>query len=300
MKKVGYFFFCFLPLIVSVSLQFIITFPAMGLSLIQTCLSNLASGKKPGIYDLVTQLYTCWSSSGFTLAISIAFAITGILVFGFWYARCFEGNFRQSPGTFINMKIIIGLILLVPGLQLLSSVLTGISASFFPGWMDFYEELMESAGFSGKPSVLLVLYAVLLGPVSEELTFRGVTLSAAKRILPFWAANLFQAFLFGVFHMNVIQGIYAFMIGLVLGYVCEKGGSIYLSILLHILFNSWGTFMPSDSVLFKNPLYLSIFFILAVFLAIWGFYLLHKSFHKNNNENTLSTEVNHSQEFSDM
>lgn len=292
MKKVGYFFFCFLPLIVSISLQFFLTFPAMGLSLIQTCLSNMISGEKPGIYDLMTQLYTCWSSSSFTMTISIAFAICGILVFGFWYTRQFDGNFRQSPKSFLNFRILLSLILLVPGLQLLSSVLTAVSASLFPGWMDFYEKLMESAGFSGAPSALLIIYAVLLGPIGEELTFRGVTLAAAKRVFPFWAANLLQAFIFGVFHLNVIQGIYAFMIGLVLGYICEMGGSIYLSILLHILFNSWGTFIPSDSALFKNPVYLSIFFIISVFMAILGFYLFQK--------NTASAKVKHSQEFSDM
>ena len=41
--------------------------------------------------------------------------------------------------------------------------------------------------------------------------------------------------------MNMIQGIYAFCLGLVLGYVCNRGGSIYYSLLLHMLFNFWGT-----------------------------------------------------------
>lgn len=31
-----------------------------------------------------------------------------------------------------------------------------------------------------------------------------------------------QAVLFGIFHMNWIQGIYAFVLGLVLGWICEK------------------------------------------------------------------------------
>ena len=62
-----------------------------------------------------------------------------------------------------------------------------------------------------------------------------------RRALPFWAANLMQAVLFGIFHMNWIQGIYAFVLGLVLGWICEKGGSIYFSMFFHILFNFWGT-----------------------------------------------------------
>lgn len=37
------------------------------------------------------------------------------------------------------------------------------------------------------------------------------------------------------------SGIYAFALGIVLGYVCERGGSIYYSMGLHLLFNLWGT-----------------------------------------------------------
>jgi membrane protease YdiL (CAAX protease family) len=63
----------------------------------------------------------------------------------------------------------------------------------------------------------------------------------ARKAFPFWVANFMQAFLFGVFHMNPLQGCYAFTLGLVLGYVCERGGSIYYAILFHFLFNLWGT-----------------------------------------------------------
>jgi hypothetical protein len=41
--------------------------------------------------------------------------------------------------------------------------------------------------------------------------------------MPFWVANILQAVLFGIYHMNPLQGIYAFFIGLFLGYVCHKG-----------------------------------------------------------------------------
>ena len=59
-----------------------------------------------------------------------------------------------------------------------------------------------------EPSLILVLYSVLIGPVCEELIFRGLTLKYAKRAMPFWVANFLQALLFGVFHMNMIQDVY--------------------------------------------------------------------------------------------
>ena len=273
MKKVGYFFFCFLPLLASFGLQFVAAFPCMGISALKIFLSNIFAGKKYGFDALMNMLYDSWMTQSFTMMVSAVFAFFGILLFGFWYSKQFHVSLQQSPKKFANPLLLLGIVLMVPALQLLSSLVTGITASLFPSSLEFYEKLMETAGFSNEPSFLLVLYAVILGPIEEELTFRGVIFSSAKKALPFWAANIFQAALFGLFHMNLIQGFYAFFIGLFLGFICEKGGSIYLSIFLHILFNSWGTFVPTDGALYTNPLYTGIFFVVAVLIGIVGLYL---------------------------
>lgn len=281
MKKAGYFFFSFLPLLASVGLQILITFLIMGLII----LKNSFSGQKMGMDELFAYLTREFTSSSTNMTISIVYALCGIILFGFWYMAQFHKSLDFPSGSFSKPGLVTGLILLVPGLQLASSALTMITASLFPGWMDFYEKLMESAGFSQSPSLPLILYAVILGPVAEELTFRGVTLSSAKKALPFWAANLFQAILFGIFHMNLIQGIYAFFIGLFLGYVCERGGSIWLSIFLHILYNFWGTFLAS----LMGSALLTVLFIP---LGIVGIILFRN--------NTSFRGIKYSSDFSDM
>ncbi len=285
MKKVGYFFFCFLPIIASVGLQFVAAFPIMGFRLLHIFFSCIFSGRKIPYTDLIWQFSNELNDSSVFTAISVLYAALGIFVFGFWYLKQFSGNLRFPLKKFANPFLVLGIIFMVPALQMASAFLTGISAAFFPKWMDFYENMMESAGFSQEPSLLLVLYAVLLGPIAEELIFRGVTLSSARKALPLWAANLFQAFLFGVFHMNVIQGIYAFFIGLFLGYICGRGGSVWLSIFLHILFNFWGTF--AFEALYSIPL-----LIVFLLLGILGIILFHK--------NTSSSGVKHLANFSDI
>lgn len=288
MKKIGYFFFSFLPLIASVSLQFVVSIPAMGLSFIQICYTAVFAGQKLSYEELTTELTSAWTNTDFSAWISILFALCTILLFSFWYTKPFHGNLKPSPQSQVHPISILGLILLVPGLQFVSSILTSLSATLFPGWMDFYEKLMETSGLTGEPSVIMIFYAVLLGPIGEELVFRGVTLASAKKALPFWAANLLQAFLFGVFHLNVIQGIYAFFIGIFLGYVCGRGGSIYLSIFLHILFNAWGTLIPTDSVLYTNPILSGIFWIGSIFLGILGFFLFHHGTNSHKNRGVFS------------
>lgn len=277
MKKIGYFFFSFLPLLISIALQFLAAFPVLGFYLIQVCYSNLFAGTKLTYTQLRTQLSAVSTDPSFSASISILFAALGILIFGLWYVQQFGGDLRDPGQLFVRPKILLSLILLVPGLQILSSVITAVSASMFPGWMQFYEKLMENAGFTTNVSPLLAVYAVLLGPIEEELTFRGVVLSSAKKAMPFWAANLFQAFLFGIFHLNLIQGLYAFFIGLFLGFICGRSGSIYFSICLHVLFNSWGTFFTSNSIIYQNPLITILFLVISLILGILGFVLFYKN-----------------------
>lgn len=55
--------------------------------------------------------------------------------------------------------------------------------------------------------------------------------------MPFMAANVLQALLFGIYHGNLIQGTYAFVLGLILGFTAEYFHSVWASILLHAFVN---------------------------------------------------------------
>lgn len=293
MKKVGYFFLCFVPLIASICLQFVAAIPIMGICLLQICFSNLLEGRKVPYDELIMQFYSQFTNQSYAMLTSIVFALSGILLYGIWYTKQLKGSMQIPWKSFTKPGLIIGILLLAPGLQTLSSILTTVFASLFPKWMDFYMDLMESAGFSSSsPSLLLLIYAVILGPIEEELTFRGVILSSAKKALPFWAANFLQALLFGIFHMNLIQGIYAFCIGLFLGYICERGCSIWLSIFLHIIFNFWGTCISTQGTILENPIVAILYFLFSILFGILGLFLFHK--------NTSSNNVKHFHEVSDM
>ena len=88
---------------------------------------------------------------------------------------------------------------------------------------------ITSTGFS------MFLYVTLLGPISEELLFRGLIL----RLIKPWGkqtAILVSALVFGLFHGNIIQIPFAFLVGLVLGYVTVEY-SVVWAIVLHIFNN---------------------------------------------------------------
>ena len=81
----------------------------------------------------------------------------------------------------------------------------------------------------------LFLYAGLLAPITEEILFRGLI---QRSLLPFGKrfAIFCSAFTFGLFHGNLIQTPYAFLVGLVLGYVAAEY-SIGWAMLLHMINN---------------------------------------------------------------
>lgn len=77
--------------------------------------------------------------------------------------------------------------------------------------------MMEAVSGSSD-TFSMFLYASILAPIGEELLFRGFVL---RTLRPYGKrfAILGSAFLFGLFHGNLLQTPYAFLMGLVLGYV---------------------------------------------------------------------------------
>lgn len=275
LKKIGSILLCLLPALLAFGIQIIVSFGGVLVKLILEIVSHP---------DLINQMadpkfiLDFLSDSQFLAGISAIYAVIAALALGFWYWKQFvpKKQPRREIASLINPKIFCGLVLLMLGMQYISNYVVMILAAINPGWLQTYQDLMESIGF-GDVTLLLALYSVLIAPISEELIFRGVTLKLGTKAMPFFAANILQAFLFGAFHGNIIQGAYAFVVGLFCGYVCYQGGSIYLSILFHMLFNIWGTFAPSFlSYDGKSILIHIVIFVLAVCFALAGVLLYQK------------------------
>ena len=104
--------------------------------------------------------------------------------------------------------------------------------SFLPDW------LFEGGLESSSAWWLDLAVAGLLAPVAEEFCFRLMAFNHFRRGIAFWPANFIQAGLFGLVHMNMMQSLYAFALGLFLGWIYERTRSIWAPILTHIFFNS--------------------------------------------------------------
>lgn len=81
----------------------------------------------------------------------------------------------------------------------------------------------------------MILYAGFLGPVMEEVVFRGVVLRGLAKYGKLFAI-VTSAALFGLFHADIVQGVFAFAAGLIFGYIAMEYGILW-SIALHIFNN---------------------------------------------------------------
>ena len=213
---------------------------------------------------------------GFSMPISIIFAVLGLVIFGLWYYFGCKRKQLRIPESVLNPTKVAAVILVAFGSQFLAEYLIYLIQLAAPRVVESYVELMEMAGIE-EITWATILYVVILGPMAEELVFRGVTLFyAQKSTRRFWLANIIQALAFGIMHMNVVQGIYAFFLGLILGWVYHRFHSLYASTLLHIVFNFMGTCVLGNITMAledKLPLYI-IFHIMGIAAFAAGMVLL--------------------------
>lgn len=74
-------------------------------------------------------------------------------------------------------------------------------------------------------------------PLAEELVFRGQAYRKLRERLPFSAAALISALYFGLFHGELIQGIYAFLLGFLLAWLYERSRSLPVVWMFHAAAN---------------------------------------------------------------
>lgn len=82
----------------------------------------------------------------------------------------------------------------------------------------------------------LVAYG-LVSPVAEELLFRGIIHNYLRRFMNPKMTMLLSSALFGLYHMNFVQGMYGFLMGCLIAYGYEFFGDFKMAVAVHALSN---------------------------------------------------------------
>lgn len=201
--------------------------------------------------------------------------LIGVL-YTYWNKRTYLlGDMEFSLRKTWNWKSMAWLLLLGFLLQLLVDFVLE-TLFYIPAMSSLMEDYVQvTENLEMGSSFRAFLYTVLAAPVVEEILFRGTVLGYLRKGFSDRAAVVIAALFFAIVHFNWVQGSYAFVLGILLGYLCCRTKSLWTSIFLHMFMNlgSFFVFLVPD-FLRGSPLRTGVMAIVmgtAVFFACRGF-----------------------------
>lgn len=152
---------------------------------------------------------------------------------------------HKLSGKNIMYAILVG-ILLMP----ISSALSLVLQFVFPN--PIQDTLDQTLSFNFG----IVFLALAISPaIFEELMFRGLFFYKFRYLKPIHIA-LISSFAFGLVHMNMVQGVYATVMGFCFFYLVYYTNSIFSSMISHLVINGTNVtiFYMSSLMLAKEPI----------------------------------------------
>ena len=117
--------------------------------------------------------------------------------------------------------------------------LNSLVCSLYPISPDMQHALDDLQEKLGPANIWMLLLCVAAAPaICEELAFRGFILSGCRSLGNNTRAIVVSALFFGITHAFLQQSINAFVMGLVLGYLAVRSGSLLPGVTFHFLHNS--------------------------------------------------------------
>ena len=190
-----------------------------------------------------------------TVVMLFLYALLCLIIFGWWYLVIKNNSSNNNESKNITSKK--GSLLKNAGLiivfgysfQLFIDSILNLVKKVAPKLIQEYDENIGSL-LNNKTSVILMLTVIIITPIAEELIFRGVITTYSNKLFPPKTVIIISSVLFAIYHGNIVQGVYAFIAGIILGIIVAKTGKILPAIMLHVVINLSAYLVPD--ILFKN------------------------------------------------
>lgn len=133
----------------------------------------------------------------------------------------------------VSLKYILISGIMVMGIGIISGVLSSLlDVIFSNGDLQRVNSTIMSGGI-----LVTFISTVILAPIMEELMLRGIILNKLLSKMNKWWAIVISALVFGFIHLNLVQGINAFILGIFLALAYVKCRSIIPCMIGHGLNN---------------------------------------------------------------
>ena len=196
-----------------------------------------------------------------------------------------NGGVRRGGKIFATghrLRISEILVLLVTGAFLgqYGNILVGLFQQYLNP--EAYQET-QSLISEGKSIWSLVFWMGIVAPFAEEVIFRWMVFLRMRDNMRAITAALLSGLTFSIYHMNLMQGVYAAIMGLLFALILEWRGNLFASVFLHMGANIW-SLLIGDVMLYMldhtgatSVIALNLF---LVFCGIYGIWRCYKNYQK--------------------
>ena len=182
------------------------------------------------IYSLVNGQVSDDLPPMWDIATMVLFSVVSIVLFlKMGWAEASRSYLQSRPWDVLLWSVVASLGAIVPSLLL---------QGLIPEWTGWAKDIVDQTnqqleGLMSIPGGYMVI--ALLPPVVEELVFRGAVLRSLLEWKPEkkWAMIALSALFFSLVHLNPAQMPHAFLIGLLLGWMYTRTGSIVPGVAYH-------------------------------------------------------------------
>ncbi|APC39192.1 CPBP family intramembrane glutamic endopeptidase [Clostridium estertheticum] len=134
--------------------------------------------------------------------------------------------------------------------------------------------ISQAFGEMSISPIILILSVAVIAPIYEEVIIRGILLKGMANKMNPNLALIISALIFALAHMNIPQGINAFLLGLIIGAIYLSSDSIYLCIFAHFINNSVAITTSGSFQLLSGKYSMiirSIFFLVGITILIFAY-----------------------------
>ena len=176
----------------------------------------------------------------------------------------------NMPSSWLNKKPGYIALLVLIGALASHGLSTLVSVFRLDSLIGNYNEIQNTI-FSASP-VLVVLQTVILAPLSEELLFRGIIYKRLEGYFEnFWLSAVISSAIFGLYHMNLAQGVFAFLFGLLLCAVYDKLQNLWAPVVVHAGANLLSVVLIYAGVDYVSPgIYIPV--MIVCLAGAWALY----------------------------
>lgn len=154
------------------------------------------------------------------------------------------------------------------GLGYLANIIVNLIAG---DYFSKFDPSVSASDFYTSPTAIFLyfIYSCILPAIIEEAFYRGILL---KNLMPYgkWFAIFVSSTIFALSHISPSQSIFAFVMGLLLGYAYVETQSIWFGSLIHLVVNTFSFGVGYWFYVFQSETVTNLFSIIENALVLMG------------------------------